>query len=199
MEEDRRRETGDIFEGTVHAGLENDHPISEGCGMNRRFAGRIRTSAIGATVGATVLAMGAGLSGCTDPTAPRAQDIEFAAGLGIDLSLMEELPSGLWIRDEVTGEGPAVVPINRVQVDYQGWLPDGTLFDSSLEREPLSLIVAQRRVIEGFGEGVVGMREGGRRLILVPPSLGYGSNPPGAVIPPDSWLVFRLFLRNIES
>jgi FKBP-type peptidyl-prolyl cis-trans isomerase len=79
-----------------------------------------------------------------------------------------------------------------VKVHYTGWLTNGTKFDSNAESDPPATVPLGRgRAIKGWDEGLVGMRVGGRRQLVVPPELGYGSSRAGA-IPPDAILVFDI-------
>jgi len=159
-----------------------------------------RAPGAGLLLAVVIPVVGCSGSDATGPPPPLPIDeVEFAEELGIDLSQMEERPSGLWLLDEVEGEGPLVEEESELLVDYEGWLPNGLLFDSSLNGQPFAMVVAEGRVIPGFAEGVLGMREGGERLLLIPPGLAYGANPPAAVIPPNSWLVFRVYMRSVET
>ena len=137
-------------------------------------------------------------SGTDLPPVLSVHEVQFHSSLGVDLSQMEERPSGLWIRDEVEGasDAPQAATDTEVAVHYTGWLPDGMQFDSSEGGSPLRFVPDEGRLIQGFTEGVLGMREGGQRLLLIPPHLGYGAEGAGGgVIPPNSWLVFRITLE----
>jgi FKBP-type peptidyl-prolyl cis-trans isomerase FkpA len=144
-----------------------------------------------------------GDGGSTAPAPLPIEEVEFAPELGVDLAIMEERPSGLWLVDEEEGEGPEAEVESQLVLDYEGWLPSGALFDSSLESgQPLELNLSFQDVIPGFAEGILGMQEGGQRLILIPPHLGYGAqqvNTPRVTIPPNSWLVFRVYMRSVET
>lgn len=86
------------------------------------------------------------------------------------------LPDGLRYVDEAVGKGPLPHTGQTVVVHYVGTLRDGTKFDSSRDRgEPFSFPIGAGRVIPGWDEGVATMRAGGRRKLIVPPALGYGS------------------------
>jgi hypothetical protein len=103
-------------------------------------------------------------------------------------------PSGLVVRDLVAGTGPAVSPTATVKLKYVGALfTNGTQFDSSWGRTgadgPDTASFSLGGVIPGFGQGLVGMKVGGRREIVIPPALGYGANGTGS-IPANSTLVF---------
>lgn len=96
--------------------------------------------------------------------------------------------------NEATGRGQTVI------VHYTGWLEDGTKFDSSLDRnDPFSFPLDCRYVIPGWDEGVKGMREGGKRKLIIPPELGYGAHGAGGVIPPHATLVFEVELLEVSE
>jgi FKBP-type peptidyl-prolyl cis-trans isomerase len=108
---------------------------------------------------------------------------------------------------EVTvGKGASATPGSSVSVLYVGKLPDGTVFDSSEAHgnQPLVFTLGSQGLIAGFQIGVNGMKEGGERLIAVPPSLGYGAqdvkDPNGkVVIPANSTLVFDIKLVKVAA
>lgn len=105
--------------------------------------------------------------------------------------------SGLKYYDFVVGDGatPAVGQI--VVVHYSGWLEDGTLFDSSLNRgQPFQFPLGQGAVIPGWDEGLATMQVGGKRQLVLPPELGYGENSVGQ-IPPNSTLIFEVELLDV--
>ncbi len=136
------------------------------------------------------------LGGCLDSTttgidpAPTVDEIEFSPIFEIDLSAMEERPSGLWIREEVVREeGTQAGEFDALVVDYVLWLPNGQEVERGRIGEDALFIPAGGGLIAGFTEGVVGMREGGQRLLLVPPHLAYGGR---------DWLVFRVDLISVN-
>lgn len=108
--------------------------------------------------------------------------------------------SGLQIIDVEVGSGDEVQPGQTAVVHYTGWLADGTKFDSSLDRgEPFAFPVGAGRVIRGWDEGVVGMKVGGKRRLIIPPELAYGSRGvPQAGIPPDAQLTFDVELLEVR-
>jgi FKBP-type peptidyl-prolyl cis-trans isomerase len=132
------------------------------------------------------------------PAARGVQSIPFAAALNIDLSRMTKTPSGLYYRDIVVGTGPVVHGKVDVKVHYTGWLTNGVKFDANADDEPpLTVPLGRGRAIKGWDEGLEGMRVGGRRQLIVPPELGYGSNRSG-LIPPDATLVFDLKIVSVK-
>ena len=123
---------------------------------------------------------------------------QFAASLGVDPSTMTVTPSGLSYEDVTVGSGATAQPGQQVTVQYTGWLPDGTKFDSSLDRnQPFVFPLGAGRVIAGWDEGVAGMKVGGTRKLVIPPTLGYGARAVGP-IPPNSVLVFSVQLLGVQ-
>ena len=101
--------------------------------------------------------------------------------------------SGLQVADLEEGDGAEVEAGQPVTIHYTGWLTDGTRFDSSYNRgEPFTFVPGSGQMIPGVDEGVVGMREGGRRQLIIPPELAYGAQGAGDVIPPNATLIFLI-------
>ena len=112
-------------------------------------------------------------------------------------------PSGLSYIDHEIGEGDTARPGQTVEVHYTGWLyvdgERGTKFDSSLDRgEAFSFLLGTDGIIQGWNEGVQGMRVGGTRELIIPPELGYGTRGAGTVIPSDATLNFEIELLAIR-
>ncbi|MFE4106407.1 FKBP-type peptidyl-prolyl cis-trans isomerase [Almyronema epifaneia] len=106
--------------------------------------------------------------------------------------------SGLQYIDLVEGTGASPQSGQRVTVHYTGTLEDGTKFDSSRDRNrPFSFTIGVGQVIKGWDEGVMSMHVGGRRQLIIPPDLGYGSRGAGGVIPPNATLIFDVELLRI--
>ncbi len=107
--------------------------------------------------------------------------------------------SGLKYQDLVVGNGPLAESGSTVTVNYTGWLTDGTKFDSSVDRDqPFQFKLGAGQVIKGWDEGVAGMKIGGVRRLVIPPSLGYGAAGAGGVIPPNATLVFEVQLLAVQ-
>jgi len=107
--------------------------------------------------------------------------------------------SGLRYEDIVVGTGPSPQSGQEVTVHYTGTLEDGTKFDSSLDRgQPFKFKIGLGQVIKGWDEGVMTMKVGGKRKLVIPPQLGYGRRGVGP-IPPNSTLVFEVELLEVQS
>lgn len=105
----------------------------------------------------------------------------------------------LKIEDIQEGTGKPAQTGETVVVHYTGRLINGIKFDSSLDRnQPFSFRLGAGEVIKGWDEGIVGMKEGGKRRLTIPPALGYGRNGSPPKIPPDSTLVFDVELLKIK-
>ena len=122
-----------------------------------------------------------------------------AASLGGELNAPKErvTPSGLRITDLELGTGAEAIAGQSVSVNYRGSLTNGKEFDSSYGRGPFSFRIGGGQVIQGWDEGVAGMKVGGKRKLVIPPDLGYGSRGAGGVIPPDATLIFEVELLKV--
>jgi peptidylprolyl isomerase len=110
------------------------------------------------------------------------------------------LPDGLAYQDEVRGKGALPKPGDEVTVHYVGTLTNGKKFDSSRDRgQPFTFTIGEGQVIKGWDEGVATMRVGGRRKLIIPPSLGYGAAGAGGVIPPNATLLFDVELLGVKA
>ena len=112
---------------------------------------------------------------------------------------MQTLDSGLQFQDVVVGTGQVATPGDALSVHYTGWLTDGTKFDSSKDRgQPFEFTLGQGQVIQGWDQGLNGMRVGSTRRLTIPPELGYGAGGTGGVIPPNATLIFEVELLTIK-
>jgi len=112
-------------------------------------------------------------------------------------------PSGLEITDITIGAGPKPRPGQTCVMHYTGWLYEngakGKKFDSSVDRgQPFEFKIAAGQVIRGWDEGVATMQVGGKRTLIIPANLGYGSRGAGGVIPPNATLIFDVELLAVK-
>jgi peptidylprolyl isomerase len=112
----------------------------------------------------------------------------------------DESPGALIVEDIVVGDGPEAKSGDRVSMQYVGVLySDGTEFDASWDRgEPFDFTLGTGEVIPGWDQGIVGMKVGGRRELVIPPDLAYGAAGQPPTIPPDATLVFIVDLLDIK-
>lgn len=104
--------------------------------------------------------------------------------------------SGLKYQDLRVGTGATAKAGKTVTVNYKGTLENGKMFDQSYGRGPFSFPLGAGQVIQGWDEGVAGMKVGGKRKLIIPAKLGYGSQDMG-VIPPNSTLIFEVELLGV--
>lgn len=112
----------------------------------------------------------------------------------------------LQMQDVTVGNGAEARPGRPVRVHYTGWLYDasksdhrGNKFDSSKDSgQPFEFNLGAREVIPGWDQGVAGMKVGGKRVLTIPPHLGYGARGAGGVIPPNATLVFEVELLDVK-
>lgn len=124
------------------------------------------------------------------------RETTFADELAVDLDAMEETESGLFIQVLQEGSGPPAGYGDEMHVHYTVWLPNGSKVDSSHDHsppEPLEMVLGSTSLIDGWVEGVTGMRMGERRKLVLPYDLAYGSAGRSG-IPPYSPLVFEVEL-----
>ena len=120
---------------------------------------------------------------------------------GVSEGQERTLPGGLKVTDLKVGSGPMAEPGHTVAVHYTGWLMDGTRFDSSLDRgAPIAFPLGADppNVIQGWEEGLKGMRVGGKLKLTIPPALAYGEEGRPPVIPPNATLVFEVELMDVK-
>ena len=112
-------------------------------------------------------------------------------------------PSGLQYEDTTVGAGAEAKTGQHVHVHYTGWLfnggQQGGKFDSSRDRnDPFAFALGAGMVIQGWDEGVAGMKVGGQRTLVIPPQLAYGERGAGGVIPPNAALIFDVELLEVK-
>ncbi len=138
------------------------------------------------------------LAGCKDstsPTPPPGTDpatTTYAASLGVNIAAMTKLNSSLYVQDLVPGTGAAVKSGEELGVVYTGWLANGKQFDSNVGKSTYMFVLGAGTAIAGWDQGLVGMKIGGTRLLVIGSSLGYGTTGSPPSIPSNSTLVFTV-------
>lgn len=123
-----------------------------------------------------------------------------AIGVSMLMACAPEEAAKVEIHDLVAGSGEAARLHATASVHYIGWLADGLLFDESRPTgQPFTFTIGTGQVIPGWDQGILGMKTGGRRQIVVPPVLGYGAKGAGGVIPPNATLRFEIELLSVTS
>lgn len=118
--------------------------------------------------------------------------------LFLGLNLAVQAAPQVDIKEIKPGNGAQATDFSKIKVHYTGWLMDGKKFDSSLDRDdPFELILGMGQVIPGWEQGLVGMKEGGKRELIIPPELGYGKAGAGNIIPPNATLRFEVELLSV--
>ena len=130
-----------------------------------------------------------------DPTEPAAEDPAGDCEEGV-----VETESGLQYEELECGDGEEAARGDTVVVHYTGTLEDGTKFDSSLDRgQPFPFTIGAGQVIQGWEEGIAGMKVGGKRKLTIPPDLAYGPAGRPPVIPKNATLIFEVSLVDIQK
>jgi FKBP-type peptidyl-prolyl cis-trans isomerase len=127
---------------------------------------------------------------------PIAGDVErtqFASALNVHLDQMVKRASGLYVQDVTMGTGTFASRGRTAVVRYTGWRADGKQFDDG----EITITLGTRQTIAAWEEGLLGMRVGGKRRLVVPPNLGYGARGAGNDIPPNTVLVFDMTLTSV--
>ena len=136
-------------------------------------------------------------SSITAPNIPIEQTT-FASTLNVDLSKSNKTSTGMYIRDLTVGTGAVATSTSAVNVYYEGFLANGYRFDYKLSpQDPFNVKLGTRSVIDGWEQGLVGMKAGGKRQLIIPPELGYGPYGYGTV-PSNAVLVFNIELVTVQ-
>jgi FKBP-type peptidyl-prolyl cis-trans isomerase len=102
------------------------------------------------------------------------------------------------IEDTQVGTGAEAAPGKTVSVYYTGKLDNGQVFDSNVGKTPMTFVLGGGQMIPGFEQGITGMKVGGKRVVTIPPSLGYGDQGAGSAVPPGATLTFELELVDVK-
>jgi FKBP-type peptidyl-prolyl cis-trans isomerase len=143
---------------------------------------------IALVVGAVMVLKGAGTHTSASPSPSAAAKASSSPGGG-----------KLQVSDEVVGTGAEAKEGSTITVKYTGTLDDGTVFDSTAKQggQPATFQLAKGSLIDGWVQGIPGMKVGGKRKLVIPPDLGYGSQAQGS-IPPNSTLTFEIELVDVK-
>lgn len=159
-----------------------------------------RRNALGATLAVMTLVAAAacGEDGPTEVQFQVIEETDFAPSLGIDLASMTLTSTGVYWRDVTVGTGDPATFGTRPFVTYTGWLADGSQFDTG----SFNFLMGNNQVVGGFEDGLLNIRVGGTRVMIVPPNRGYGGQAirdgfGNVVIPAGSILVFEVTLDSV--
>ena len=165
--------------------------------LTRRAASVVRRSVLVPVFGAAALLSACG-SDSTAPSIPSNPAVEtYAASLGVTIANMTRRSENLFVQDLVVGTGAEAVAGRLIDVYYSGWLINGSRFDSRTAGTPFSFTLGAGMVIAGWDQGVLGMKVGGRRKLVIGSALGYGNQGKGP-IPANATLVFDVELRPVQ-
>jgi peptidylprolyl isomerase len=172
--------------------------------MKLRFVARARAFvpagilyALAGYPGSLALMAAPGATNAPAAAAPPPASVELDKDSGKPITTT---PSGLKYVDLVAGKGDGAKTGDHLSVNYVGKLADGTKFDSSYDRgQPFDVILGESHVIQGWTEGLAGMKAGGKRKLIIPPQLGYGLTGYPDVIPPNATLIFEIELVSITK
>ena len=151
-----------------------------------------------ARFGAPLLLIAAALSACSVAEADVPSDPAtetFSSSLGVSIASMTVKANGLWVQDLVVGTGVEAISGRQLQVQYTGWLSNGQQFDKSTDAG-ISITLGRGQVIAGWDLGLVGMRPGGKRKLVIASPLAYGSSGQSS-IGPNKTLVFDVTVSNV--
>ncbi len=136
------------------------------------------------------------VTGCLDNSGPGGaipiEDTSFASALGVNLGASTRTQNGMYYRDITVGTGAVVANGQTLEVRYTGWLSSGFQFDSNrAAASTFSFVLGTGNVIQGWHEGLQGIRVGGSRQLIIPATLGYGPGGSGP-IPGNAVIVFTV-------
>lgn len=127
-----------------------------------------------------------------------------AAGAWASEEAFQAGTGGLRFKDLQLGQGPAAVAGQVATIHFVGWIDEQgargkEIYNSRAQGQPVSFVIGAAGVMQGWNEGVIGMRPGGKRLLLVPPSMAWGGRKIDGVVPADAAMMFRIELISLED
>lgn len=165
--------------------------------LTRRAASVVRRSVLVPVFGAAALLSACG-SDSTAPSIPSNPAVEtYAASLGVTIANMTRRSENLFVQDLVVGTGAEATSGRTARVRYTGWLINGNRFDTNVGGAAFDFTLGARQVIQGWDQGVLGMKVGGKRKLVIGSALGYG-NQGQAPIPANATLVFDVELLGVQ-
>ena len=160
----------------------------------------------GTLIGTFIVLGASGVGACSESLSPGSGIVgtpsdpatdTFASSLGIDLGAMTKKSSVLYIQDLVVGTGAEAIVGRSLGMTYTGWLANGTKFDSNVGGSNFNFVLGAAQVIDGWDQGIVGMKVGGKRRLVMGSVLGYGASGSGS-IPANATLVFEVELKTLQ-
>lgn len=147
------------------------------------------------------------LAACSESLSPGSGNIgtpsnpateTYAAALGVNIANMTKKSDALYIQDLTVGTGAEAINLRLLGMTYTGWLVNGTKFDSNVGGGLLSFTLGKGEVITGWDQGILGMKVGGKRRIVIGSALAYQGAGSGSAIPPNATLVFDVELKTLQ-
>lgn len=146
-------------------------------------------------LGAAALFSACSTSDNVAPNIPSNPAVEtYAASTGVVIAQMTKVNDNLFVRDNPVGTGTEATSLKRVTVAYKGMLINGSTFDQGT----ITFTLGSSEVIPGWDQGVLGMKVGGSRKLVIGSTLAYGNRGAGGAIPPNATLVFDVTLNNVQ-
>jgi FKBP-type peptidyl-prolyl cis-trans isomerase len=165
--------------------------------LPRRAASLVRHALLVPVLGAAALLTACGTDS-TAPNIPSNPAVEtYASALGVNIANMTKRNDNLFVQDLVVGTGAEAIAGRTIRVTYSGFLINGNRFDTNVGGAPFSFALGAGMVIQGWDQGVAGMKVGGKRKLVIGSSLGYGNQGSGP-IPPNATLVFDVELLSVQ-
>jgi peptidylprolyl isomerase len=146
----------------------------------------------------TAFSIAGGLDSSGPGTVIPIEETSFASALGVNLSQSTRTAAGVYYRDISVGTGPVVANGQTLRVRYTGWLSSGLMFETNTTQpQPFPFVLGVDNVIAGWHDGLQGVRVGGKRQLIIPASMAYGSQGSGP-IPGNAVIVFNIEVETAQ-